>query len=117
MAPLGFEKDTWLDLTVNVIPLVILAFFLAAFLVVPAWGVDPVFSGMQFAIVGTMFVALTILTYYAGRAIEGAEASQVTSTAEASQAAEPATAGEPATAAETATTADTADGGRDASGE
>lgn len=74
MAFLGFDKDTWLDLTVNLIPMAILGFFVVAFLVVPAWGVDPVFSGMQFAIVGSMLVSLAILTYYAGKAIEGAEA-------------------------------------------
>ena len=76
MALLGFEKETWLDLTVNMIPLAILGFFIAAFLAVPAWGVDPVFSAMQFGILGTMFVSLTILTYYAGKAIEGAEAAE-----------------------------------------
>lgn len=84
MAFLGFDKDTWLDLTVNLIPMAILGFFVVAFLVVPAWGVDPVFSGMQFAIVGSMLVSLAILTYYAGRAIEGAEG---TGTGEAATAA------------------------------
>lgn len=73
MALLGFEKETWLDLTVNMIPLAILGIFIVAFLLVPAWGVDPVFSGMQFAILGSMFVLLAILTYYAGKAIQGAE--------------------------------------------
>jgi hypothetical protein len=73
MALLGFEKETWLDLTVNMIPLAIMGFFIVAFLLVPAWGVDPVFSGMQFAILGSMFVLLSILTYYAGKAIQGAE--------------------------------------------
>lgn len=82
MGFLGFDKDTWLDLTVNLIPLAILGFFVVAFLVVPAWGVDPVFSGMQFAIVGSMIVSLAILTYYAGKAIEGAEAPETTTGAE-----------------------------------
>lgn len=82
MALLGFEKDTWLDLTVNLIPLAILGFFIAAFLAVPAWGVDPVFSGMQFGILGTMFVALAVLTYYAGKAVEGAETVTEESTGE-----------------------------------
>jgi len=73
MSLFGFEKETLLDLTVNVIPLGILLFFIGAFAVVPAFGVDPVFSTMQFALVGSMFVLLTILTYYTGKAIEGAE--------------------------------------------
>ena len=73
MSLLGFEKETLLDLTVNMIPLGIMLFFIAAFAVVPAFGVDPVFSAMQFAIIGTMFGGLALLTYYAGKAIEGAE--------------------------------------------
>jgi len=69
----GFEKDTLLDLTVNVIPLGIIFFFIVAFAVVPSFGVDPVFSGMQFALMISMFLLLAVLTYYAGKAIEGAE--------------------------------------------
>lgn len=73
MSLFGFEKETLLDLTVNMIPLGILLFFIGAFAVVPAFGVDPVFSTMQFALVGSMFVLLAILTYYTGKAVEGAE--------------------------------------------
>nr|WP_276296389.1 DUF6684 family protein [Halomicroarcula sp. ZS-22-S1] len=73
MALFGFEKDTLLDLTVNFIPLGIILFFIAAFAVVPAFGVDPVFTGMQFALMVAMFLLLGVLTYYAGRAIENAE--------------------------------------------
>jgi len=73
MSLLGFEKETLLDLTVNMIPLGIMLFFIGAFAVVPAFGVDPVFSAMQFALIGTMFALLAILTYYAGKAVEGAQ--------------------------------------------
>ncbi|WP_227015569.1 DUF6684 family protein [Haloarcula sp. JP-L23] len=76
MALFGFEKDTLLDLTVNVIPLGIILFFIAAFAVVPAFGTDPVFSGLQFALMISMFLLLAVLTYYAGRAIENAEHAQ-----------------------------------------
>jgi len=69
----GFEKDTLLDLTVNVIPLGIILFFIGAFAVVPAFGVDSVFTTLQFALMISMFFLLAVLTYYAGRAIEGAE--------------------------------------------
>jgi len=72
----GFEKDTLLDLTVNVIPLGILLFFIAAFALVNPFGVDPVFSGMQFALMISMFLLLAVLTYYAGRAVEDAEQAQ-----------------------------------------
>lgn len=73
MSLFGFEKDTLLDLTVNLIPLGIILFFIVAFAVVPAFGFDPVFTTMQFAIMVTMFVGLAILSYFAGKAIEGAE--------------------------------------------
>jgi len=76
MALLGFERDTLLDLTVNVIPLGIILFFIAAFAVFPAFGMDPVFSGLQFALMTSMFLLLAVLTYYAGRAIENAEAAE-----------------------------------------
>jgi len=69
----GFEKDTLLDLTVNVIPLGIILFFIAAFAVVSPFGFDAVFSGLQFTLMITMFLLLAVLTYYAGQAIEGAE--------------------------------------------
>ena len=73
MALFGFEKDTLLDLTVNVIPLGILFFFIVAFAAFPAFGTDPVFSGMQFALITSMFLLLAVLTYYAGKAVENAE--------------------------------------------
>lgn len=70
-----FDRDTLLDLTVNVIPLAIMAFFIVVFVVynpsVYAW--DNVFSTIQLAIVGTTFILLAVLTYYAGKAIAGAE--------------------------------------------
>ena len=69
----GFEKETLLDLTVNIIPLGIILFFIAAFAVVSPFGLDPVFSGLQFSLMISMFLLLAMLTYYAGRAVEDAE--------------------------------------------
>jgi len=69
----GFEKETLLDLTVNVIPLAIILFFIAVFAVLPAFGTDPVFSGMQFALMVAMFLLLAVLTYWAGHAVQSAE--------------------------------------------
>jgi len=70
-----FDRDTLLDLTVNVIPLGILAFFLVVFLVYAPGPLafDSVFTTVQLAIVFTTFVLLAVLTYYAGKAIAGAE--------------------------------------------
>jgi len=73
MAEKAFDRETLLDLTVNVIPLGILLFFIAAFAVFTPWGFDPLISGLQFAIVGVTAVLLTILTYYAGKAVSTAE--------------------------------------------
>jgi len=76
MALFGFEKDTLLDLTVNFIPLGIIGFFIVAFAIFPAFGTDPVFTGMQFTLMIAMFLLLAVLTYWAGRAIQNAEAGE-----------------------------------------
>jgi len=70
-----FDRDTLLDLTVNVIPLAMLGFFLVAFLVYAPgpFAFDSVLSTVQLSIVFTTFVLLAVLTYYAGKAIAGAE--------------------------------------------
>jgi hypothetical protein len=67
------DHETLLDLLVNVIPLGVLVFFFAAFVLASPFGWNPVASGLQLAIVGSMIVLLTILTYYSGRAIANAE--------------------------------------------
>lgn len=69
-----FDKDTLLDLTVNIVPLAILAFFFLGFILVNPWGSGvSLVRVLQFAIIGVMFVALTILTYDAARRIETGE--------------------------------------------
>lgn len=74
MSLLGFERETLLDLTVNAIPLGILVFFVVAFGAVPAFGVDPVITALQFSLLVVPLLGLAVLSYYAGRAIERAEA-------------------------------------------
>jgi hypothetical protein len=68
-----FDKETILDLMVNFIPLGIIFFFIAVFALVDPWGFDPMASGLMFAIMGIMFVALAILTYVSAKAIAGDE--------------------------------------------
>ncbi len=68
-----FDKETILDLMVNFIPLGIIFFFIAAFVLYDPWGFDPRFSGLMLAIMGSMFVALAVLTYVSGKAIAGDE--------------------------------------------
>ena len=65
-----FDRETILDLTVNFIPLGILGFFFALYLLRNPWGFDALYSTLQFGIIGGMFVMLTLLTYVSGKAIE-----------------------------------------------
>lgn len=71
MALFGFERETWLDLTVNFIPMGMILFFIVGYALLPAFGWDPVFSTLQFSIMGAMFVSMVVLSYYAGKAIQG----------------------------------------------
>lgn len=73
MATRIFDRETLLDLTVNFIPLGIMAFFIVAFAVFNPFGFDPLASGLQFALIVAPLVLLAVLTYISGHAIAGAE--------------------------------------------
>jgi len=64
-----FDRETMLDLLVNVIPLGILLFFIGLFVVANPFGGNPVYTYLQFAIVGLTFVLLVILTFFSARAV------------------------------------------------
>jgi len=81
MSSSTFDRDTLLDLTVNLIPLGILAFFIGAYALVNPFGWDNLVSTLQFAIIGITALLLTVLTYYAGKAISEAEAEMEAETA------------------------------------
>ncbi|WP_435317905.1 DUF6684 family protein [Haloarchaeobius sp. TZWSO28] len=68
-----FDKDTMLDLTVNIIPLGIMLFFLVLFvpMVYGPFSWDSTYSILMFALIVTPFVLLAILTYFSALAIEG----------------------------------------------
>jgi len=69
-----FDRDTLLDLTVNVIPLGIILFFVAAFVLMnPFGGLDFYGRVLQMGLLTFPFVALAILTYVSGKAIAGDE--------------------------------------------
>ena len=68
-----FDRETVLDLTVNFIPLAILLVFVVLYLIFSPFGFDSVITSIQFAIIGVMFVALAVLTYYSGAAVSRAE--------------------------------------------
>lgn len=69
MASTVFDRETLLDLLVNVIPLGILAFFIVLFLVDNPFGGNPIYTFLQFGIVVATLLSLLVLTYYSGRAV------------------------------------------------
>lgn len=70
MSRRAFDAEIALDLTVNLIPLAIILFFVATFAVFNPWGVDPLQSGLQFAILLSFATVLAVVTYLAARVIE-----------------------------------------------
>ncbi|WP_435063640.1 DUF6684 family protein [Halobaculum sp. EA56] len=69
-----FDRETLLDLTVNVIPLGIILFFVVAFVLIdPFEGLDFYGRVLQMGLLAFPFVALAILTYVSGKAIAGDE--------------------------------------------
>ena len=54
-----WSKDTLLDITVNIVPLLILGFFLLFFILVAPWGVTlSLVSAMQILLIVVPFIAL-----------------------------------------------------------
>ncbi|MDS0293397.1 DUF6684 family protein [Halogeometricum luteum] len=69
-----FDRETLLDLTVNMIPLFIIAFFIVAFAAFPLFGRgDLLAMAVQYGLLLVPFVALAALTYVSGKAIAGDE--------------------------------------------
>ena len=68
-----FDRETLLDLTVNVIPFGILVIFFAAYLLFNPFEGDILITAIQLAIVGVSALGLMILTYYSGAAVSKAE--------------------------------------------
>ena len=64
-----FDRETMLDLVVNFIPLGIILFFIAVFVVVTPWGFDVRTSGVMLGLMIVPFVALAVLTYLSAKAI------------------------------------------------
>jgi hypothetical protein len=65
-----FDRDTLLDLTVNFIPLGILALFVAMYVILNPWGWDSLYSTLQFGMIAFWFGLLAVLTYLSAKAIE-----------------------------------------------
>ncbi|WP_135826701.1 DUF6684 family protein [Halorussus ruber] len=73
MATPIFERETWLDISVNIIPLFIIGFFVALFAVASPWAIEGLVSAVGFALLVVPFVLLAYLTYVAASLIEDAE--------------------------------------------
>ncbi|WP_227355163.1 DUF6684 family protein [Haladaptatus salinisoli] len=71
MAERVFDRETILDLTVNVVPLGIMAFFLVLFIVVTPWKGSFFIDVIGWGLLVVPFVALALLTYVAAIKIEG----------------------------------------------
>lgn len=64
MAGKTWDRETWLDITVNAVPVAIMLVFIALFLVVTPWGLDGSLASLsQFGLVSVMIVLLVYLTY------------------------------------------------------
>ncbi|MFC5970185.1 DUF6684 family protein [Halomarina salina] len=74
MAPDVFDRETMLDLSVNIIPLFIILFFVVVFAVITPFGISLVPTVIQMGLLIVPFVGLAILTYYSGKAIAESEA-------------------------------------------
>lgn len=72
-----FDKDTILDLTVNIIPLGIIAFFIVFFgigdLFLEPFPFDLLSTVLSYGLLIVPFAALALLTYFSGKAIAGDE--------------------------------------------
>lgn len=69
MATPIFDRDTWLDITVNIIPLGIIGFFLALFVIASPWEIAGLTSFVGFALLVVPFIGLALLTYFAAQFI------------------------------------------------
>lgn len=78
MSKYPLEWQTVLDITVNIVPLVILAFFFGLFAVYDPYRANPFMFGMGLFLLVVPFVLLAFLTYIAGRTIEDEEAGRTT---------------------------------------
>ena len=69
-----FDRDTLLDLTVNVIPLGIILFFGVGYLIFNPWRELDLFGDLiMIGLHAVPFIGLAILTYVSGKAIAGDE--------------------------------------------
>lgn len=71
-----FERDTLLDVTVNVIPIGILVFFLALFLAYSPFPQNLFVQVISLGLLVVPLLLLALLTYYSGLAVQESEGSE-----------------------------------------
>lgn len=64
-----FDRETLLDITVNVIPMGILLFFVVLFIVVHPWEFDPFYFVVQHGLTLFPFLVLILVTYISAKYI------------------------------------------------
>lgn len=64
-----FDRDTLLDITVNLIPMGILLFFVVLFTMFQPWDWNPFMFGLMHFLTVFPFLLLAILTYVSGKVI------------------------------------------------
>ncbi len=69
MAESTLDRETLLDITVNVIPLGMLTFFLVLFLALSPWGGGSLAGLISLGLIVVPLVSLALLTYIAARKI------------------------------------------------
>lgn len=82
-----FDRETMLDLTVNIIPLFIILFFIVGFAVFAPFGFEPAGLGtiMQYVLLLFPFVALAVLTYLSAKVIVRDERAQESDATDATE--------------------------------
>ncbi|MFC6961038.1 DUF6684 family protein [Halocatena marina] len=76
MGRYALNRETLLDVTVNIIPLFIILFYLVLFIVYDPYRWEPLIIGVSLILLIIPFVLLALVTYIAGRTIEQEETQQ-----------------------------------------
>lgn len=77
-----FDRETLLDLVVNIVPLAILLFFSLLFVLANPFAPGPVATAIQLSVMAVTFVSLLAISYYSGQAIQATKPAEPESFAE-----------------------------------
>lgn len=78
MSEYRLDRETLLDVTVNIVPLVIIALFFILFIVFSQYTWDPLIIVVSLGLLVVPFTLLALVTYLSGWAIEQGEKRQET---------------------------------------